>query len=248
VVKAASEPRWAAAASEFRVALGARAQLGQSYGPGERQKYDMFLPESAPKGTVIFVHGGYWRAFNRSSWSHLAAGPLAHGWAGAMPSYDLCPEVSISEISRQMAAAVQAVAGRTKGPISLIGHSAGGHLVARMLDPALIPDAVGARFHAVIPISPLSDLEPLMKTTMNDDFGLDRAEAQAESPLRMIDRHSTKVTVWVGGDERPAFLDQARWLAEGWRADHVIDPGKHHFDVIDALGDPASDMVRRLTS
>ncbi|MCF6233922.1 MAG: alpha/beta hydrolase [Rhodobacteraceae bacterium] len=240
-------PRWAAAAAEFRAALGARAQLGQSYGPGERQKYDMFLPESTPEGTVIFVHGGYWRAFDRTSWSHLAAGPLTHGWAVAMPSYDLCPDVSINEISRQLAAAVQAIARRTRGPLSLVGHSAGGHLVARMLDRALIPGTVGARFHAVIPISPLSDLEPLLQTSMNDDFGLDRAEAQAESPTAMTDRHKAKVTVWVGGNERPAFLDQARWLADGWGVDHVIDPGKHHFDVVDALGDATSDMVHRLT-
>jgi hypothetical protein len=54
------------------------------------------------------------------------------------------------------------------------------------------------------------------------------------------------VTVWVGADERPAFLDQARWLAETWGCGHVVAPGKHHFDVIDALADPDSQMVATL--
>jgi len=239
--------RWATAASALRQELGARARLNLPYGASERQKYDLFLPESPTRGTVVFVHGGYWRAFDRSSWSHLAAGPLAQGWAVAMPSYDLCPQVSIAEITRQLATAVQVVAAQVSGPISLTGHSAGGHLVARMLDRNLVPDEIGRRFRAVIPISPLSDLQPLLQTSMNDDFAMDITQAQAESPLGMMDRHPARVTVWVGGDERPAFLDQARWLAQAWGADHVIAPGKHHFDVIDPLSDPKSDLVHRLT-
>ena len=240
-------PRWADAAVAFRQALGERAQLDRPYGVSERQKYDLFLPAVPAKGTVIFVHGGYWRAFDRKSWSHLAAGPLARGWAVAMPSYDLCPEVTIAAITRQIAAVVQTVAGATSGPVSLTGHSAGGHLVARMLDRALIPESVGKRFHAIVPISPLSDLEPLLKTSMNADFGLDPAQAKAESPVRMMSRYPADVTVWVGADERPAFLDQARWLARAWGCDQVIAPGKHHFDVIDALADTKGDLVRRLT-
>ena len=241
-------PKWAKAAAAMRDALGERAQLAQSYGPSERQKYDLFLPEGTPEGTVIFVHGGYWRMFDRSSWSHLAAGPLERGWAVAMPSYDLCPSVRICQITLQIAAAVKAIAERTSGPISITGHSAGGHLSARMLDHALLPDPVAQRLTHVMPISPLADLRPLRRTVMNADFHMLEVEAIAESPLLMHNRHDVPVTVWVGGDERPAFLDQARWLAEAWGVGHVIAPGRHHFDVIDPLGDPDSDMVRLLTA
>ena len=82
---------------------------------------------------------------------------------------------------------------------------------------------------------------------MNDDFRLDLAKAEAESPVLMTNRHDAQVTVWVGADERPAFLDQARWLADAWRASQVIAPGKHHFNVIDPLGDPQSALVGLLT-
>ena len=125
-------PRWTADARALREKLGKRAQLDLPYGESERQKYDLFLPEGTPEGTVIFVHGGYWRLFDRSYVSHLAAGPLARGWAVAMPSYDLCPAVRICQITRQIATAVQAIAARTKGLISIIGHSAGGQLAARI--------------------------------------------------------------------------------------------------------------------
>lgn len=83
---------------------------------------------------------------------------------------------------------------------------------------------------------------------MNADFGLDAASARAESPVHMTDRHACPVTVWVGGAERPAFLDQARWLARAWGGDHVVAPDRHHFDVIDPLAQPESDLVRRLTA
>ncbi len=241
-------PRWAASAEKMRAQLGNRARLALPYGESERQKFDLFTPEASAKGTVIFVHGGFWRAFDRSDWSHLAAGPLARGWAVAMPSYDLCPQVSIAAITRQIAAAVIRIAEQTTGPISLAGHSAGGHLVARMLDRALIPAPVAARFQAVVAISPLSDLRPLLKTSMNADFAMDMAQAEGESPILMTNRHQARTTIWVGGNERPAFLAQARWLADAWGADLVIAPDKHHFDVIDPLANRDSDLVRLLTT
>ena len=198
------------------------------------------------KGLFVFVHGGYWMAFDKSSWSNLSKGLLNHGWAVAMPSYDLCPDVRIADITQLIAAAVTHAAQEVDGPILLAGHSAGGHLVARMLDKAVLSPDVGERLQMVMPISPLSDLRPLMQTGMNETLGLDGQEAAAESPIDMQDRYGARVVVWVGADERPSFLDQARWLAESWGAGHVEAADKHHFDVIEPLVDPESDMVRTL--
>lgn len=238
-------PRWEKAAGQFRQSLGARAQTGNSYGAHARQQFDLFLPRGTPRGVVVFVHGGYWLKFDRSYWSHLAAGPLGHGWAVAMPSYVLCPEVGIPDITRQIADAVHAVAARVAGPVALAGHSAGGHLVSRMLAPGMLTPAVAARLHHVIPISPLTDLRPFLKTSMNTDLGLTVESATSESPV-MQPAPATPVTVWVGADERPAFLDQTAWLADAWQCDQVIVPGKHHFDVIDELEDPDSALVKTL--
>ncbi|MBE1283721.1 MAG: alpha/beta hydrolase fold domain-containing protein [Rhodobacteraceae bacterium] len=239
-------PRWAAEAARFREELGDRARLDLDYGAGARHQFDLFLPEETPKGVFVFVHGGYWMAFDKSSWSNLAAGLMAHGWAVAMPSYDLCPQVRIADITRQIAAAVTRIAQEVAGPILLAGHSAGGHLVARMTGRDVLPAEVGERLQTVMPISPLSDLRPLMQTGMNEKFQMDLQAAESESPILMQDRYDAQVVVWVGGDERPSFLDQAHWLAESWGAGHVVADGKHHFDVIEPLADPESDMVRTL--
>lgn len=238
-------PRWQVEAAAFREGAP-RAELDLAYGPAPRQRLDLFRPEGAAHGLMVFVHGGFWRMLDKSYWSHLAAGAVARGWAVALPSYTLCPQARISEITREIATAVSHAAGAVGGPIALAGHSAGGHLVARMLAKGMLPDAVAARLSHVMPISPLSDLRPLMRTSMNADFKLDAAEAVAESPIFMQERLDCPVTVWVGGAERPAFLDQARWLSAAWGCALLEDAGKHHFDVVEPLVEAESEMLASL--
>ena len=239
---------WLDAARNFAHVQGAadRFRPGLPYGTSGRARFDLVLPEGRPRGLVIFVHGGYWLRFDRSYWTHLAAGAQARGWAVVLPSYDLCPAVRISEITEQITSLVQVSAAMIEGPIVLSGHSAGGHLVARMLERGRLDPEVAARLQKVVPISPVADLRPLLKTSMAADLRLDAAEAEAESPVLMRDRLEVPVTVWVGAKERPAFLDQARWLAEAWDCERVVAEGRHHFDVIEPLEIADSDLVEAL--
>lgn len=241
---------WARHAAGFREGMIEQglAELGIPYGDSARQRFDLFVPQGTPKGLFAFVHGGYWLRFDKSVWSHLAGGMLHHGWAVAMPSYDLAPDVTIAQITAQIARFCEVAAQMVAGPVRLAGHSAGGHLVARMAVPGVLPDAVAGRLAHVMPISPVADLRPMLQTSMNAQFGLDMAAAEAESPVLQHQRPGLPVTAWVGGDERPAFLDQARWLAEAWGCAHVVDAGKHHFDVIDGLANADSEMVKTLLS
>lgn len=230
--------KWAGLAAAFRAQ--ALCELDLPYGESPRQRFDLFHPSRLAKGVVIFVHGGYWLRFDKSFWSHLAAGPLAHGWAVAMPSYDLCPDVRITEIGDQITAAITTIAARVPGPIRLAGHSAGGQLVARVaarhvrwLD----------RVVRVVPISPVADLAPLMQTSMNADLAIDAAEAAAESPVHLR-APTVPVTVWVGGAERPAFLEQAALLSEVWHCPLVTVPEQNHFSVVEDLANPESALTR----
>jgi len=234
--------RWLAAARAFRD--GARGELDLRYGERPRMVFDLFHPERLAKGLVVFVHGGYWMEGDKSYWSHLAAGPLSEGWAVAMPSYDLCPDVRISDITLQIEAAIASAAARVPGPIRLAGHSAGGHLVARMACADLSPHW-RSRVEQIVPISPVAELGPLMQTTMNETLRISREEAMFESPLRH-DSVGVPVTIWVGAEERPVFLDQARWLADAWGVERVVAAGRHHFDVIEDLIDPDSALVATL--
>lgn len=238
--------RWTKSAAEFRDLALARgkAELDVSYGATNRQCYDLFEPEQAARGTMIFVHGGYWLRFDKSYWSHLAQGALECGWRVVMPSYDLCPSVSIAQITQQIAKLTQQIAARFSGPLSLAGHSAGGHLVARM--GQVLANDITARIAHIVPISPVGDLRELVHTKMNADFALTATAAAQESPL-LHPAPSVPVTVLVGGDERPVFLEQARTFGTNWDARVIIADQKHHFDVIDALCEANSDVVTLLT-
>lgn len=253
-------PKLAADAKAFRDQLGAenRAKLDIAYGTQEREKYDLFLPEGTPKGLMVFVHGGYWRSFDKSSWSHLANGAVKRGWVACLPSYTLAPDVHIATITKQIGAAIDHAAQHVDGPIHISGHSAGGHLVSRMIcaDSPLAKSTLDRLVH-VMSISGLHDLRPLRNTAMNQVLNIDVDEAVRESaallyPARPLNK-AARMTCWVGANERPEFIRQNDLLANIWTGlgavtQSIHAPDKHHFSVIDDLTDPDSDMTCCLLS
>ena len=54
---------------------------------------------------ALFIHGGYWRSLEPSSFSQMARGMNAHGVTVAVSGYDLAPQVSIGQIIEQTQAA-----------------------------------------------------------------------------------------------------------------------------------------------
>lgn len=247
---------WIDAARAFRDTRSAagRARLDLAYGERPRNRFDLFLPDAAPKGLVVFIHGGYWMAFDKSAWSHLAAGAIDSGYAVAMPSYTLCPEARIADIGREVGAAIEIAARLVQGPIMLTGHSAGGHLASRMIcADAPLPGPVQNRIRNVVSISGLHDLRPLMKARMNETLRLDEAEAVAESPALLRPMENARLTCWVGGGERGEFLRQNALLANIWTGlgaatACVVEPDRHHYSVIDGLADAGHALTRTLLS
>lgn len=238
---------WKERAAQFR--FTARAELDIAYGAGERERFDLFYPEGTPKGLAVFVHGGYWLAFDKSSWSHLAAGAVAQGYAVALPSYPLAPQAFIPTITQKVTQAIIKAADMISGPIHLAGHSAGGHLVTRMIcmDSAL-PSAIQERIKTVVSISGLHDLRPLLCTAMNTKWQLNAETAVQESAALQAPLPNIPVTCWVGALERPEFLRQNDLLANIWTGFGMDirvhrEVGRHHFDVIADLVDADSGLV-----
>jgi len=233
---------WPEISENFRAA--AKCEIDIVYGGAPRNKYDLFMPDDTPKGLFIFVHGGYWIRFDKSTSSHLAAGPLAKGWAVAMPSYSLCPDVEIADITIDVAKAIGAAAERVGGPIVLAGHSAGGHLVTRQIcEDTNLSSKTLSRIKRVISISGVHDLRPLQNIEHNALLKLNTEKACAESPALLEPKKDIPVDCIVGGSELPEFIRQNDLLANIWRGLGVKTSiyhleGKNHFDVIDDLENP----------
>jgi arylformamidase len=240
---------WARDAQTWR---GQRRFHTVSYGPGARHIIDVF-PSRGEGDLVVFIHGGYWQALDGSFFSHLAAGLNAHGVSVAIPSYDLCPQVSIDDIIAEMRMAARELA-RSGRRLVVSGHSAGGHLAAcllatdwRSVDPVLPQDLVSAAYA----ISGLFDLGPLVKTSVNNALGMDEAAARRASPLFWPAPSHGSLDAVVGGDESAEYFRQSRIIVDAWGHADIETrfaevPGANHFTAIAPLADPDSPMTRRL--
>ncbi len=242
---------WHERATEFRRRTSdeVASEIDRPYGPAERNRFDLFLPRS-PAGLVIYIHGGYWLRLEKGFWSHLAQGPLGHRFAVAIPSYTLCPAIRLTGIVDEIAAMIEAVAARVDGPIILVGHSAGGHLATSMVGEAS-PLSAGtlSRILNVVSLSGLHDLRPLMRTTMNAKLRLDQEEANRLSPALQLPKPGARVTCWIGSAERSEFQRQSALLANIWRGlgaetSCVVEPDRHHFDIMEGLSDPMHPLTR----
>jgi len=240
---------WAKDAAAYRERHAPRSI---SYGPGARNMID-FFPGDDDGPIVVFIHGGYWQSLDGSSFSHLAGGLNAHGISVAIPSYDLCPSVTVDDIIQQMRAASRELT-RLGRSLVISGHSAGGHLAACMLatdwpafDASLPEDLVVAAYA----ISGLFDLGPLVETSINNALRLDDAAARAASPLFWNVPIGGTLDAVVGGNESAEYFRQGRTIVDLWGAAGAVTrfgvvPDANHFTAIAPLADPESPMVLRL--
>lgn len=209
-----------------------------AYGPAQHEKMDVFTP-AHPRGTVLFIHGGYWQAFYKDHFSYLAAPLLLADFCVAVMSYDLVPGVTLAHIVQQTRQATAYAFRHLPGPLCVAGHSAGGHLAAMMH----ATDWAAHGFPTVdmaggIGISGLYDLAPLRHTELQPDLQLGDDDLQTLSPIHLKPRQSSPFLVAVGELESGAFQAQSRALTAAWpgvATPVVIQPGRHHFNAPDDL-------------
>jgi arylformamidase len=233
--------------------------LDLAYGPHPRHRVDWFPAAGPARGTLVFIHGGYWRSLDKSMFSWLAASYVPEGLNVAMFNYRLCPAVRIDEIVDDVVAgmnwllAPSAKAGEPRSPsplgagraeghrIVLSGHSAGGHLVAALFttppsrlafDPSVIAGGVS--------LSGIFDFAPLEMHSFNTDLRLDDAAVER---LSLHDKATTvraPLVVAAGGDESSEFQRQSRLIAGAWapqvKALHIV-PGYNHFSIVDGFAE-----------
>jgi arylformamidase len=242
---------WSRDAAAYREAQQGRWRV-IPYDRGARNGID-FFPGDGAGPIVVFIHGGYWQALDSSFFSHLASGLNAHGIDVAIPSYDLCPNVSVGGIIRQMQMASRELA-KFGRPLVISGHSAGGHLAACMLatDWRAIDASLPERLvTAAYGISGLFDLPPLVKTSINNALKLDDASAKAASPLFWKPPARGSLDAVVGGNESAEYFRQSKSIVDAWGRAGVATrfgtiPDANHFTAIAPLADPDSAVVSRL--
>jgi arylformamidase len=231
------------------------AELGLSYGPSARQIIDIFPAKSGVRKAplALFIHGGYWRSRDPSSYSHLAVSLNTRGIDVAVAGYGLCPQVSVTTIIEQLRAASLFLWRKRKQRLMVFGHSAGGHLAACMVATdwtKFASDAPADLAPSGYTISGVFDLTPLVALSQNADLRLDVAEARCVSPLFWQVPPGRALDAVVGSAESSELVRQTRIIADGWKdkaqTRYGEIAGANHFTVVDPLADVNSAMVARL--
>jgi arylformamidase len=258
--------RWAEASALVRSRPG--CQLDIRYGTGRKQTLDVFAPDAAFAGgfapVLIVIHGGYWRAMDKSDYAFLAASFTDEGALVIVPNHDLCPGVGIDRIAMQLTEAVawawRHAAGYGGDPsrIVLVGHSAGGHLAAMLscCDWKRVGADLPRRLvQGAMSVSGLHDLAPLCRVPfLQADLKLDAAAVRRLSPVHFPAPAAPQALfAVVGAQESEEFRRQNRLIRQAWgaRAVPVCEelPGCNHFTVLHDLADSqgrAHQLARRL--
>lgn len=243
-----------------QVASSYPCELGVSYGPGRFETLDIFPAARAHAPLFVFIHGGYWQELHTDSWRFLAPAFVEAGVTYVAVNYALAPSVTLDEIVRENRAAVAWLAahadeyGGDPDRIHVSGHSAGGHLTAMLLatDWRTFATEISPRpIAGGCAVSGVYDLEPLLRTSVNDALGLDLDSARRNSPQYLIPESAPELLLAVGGMESAQFKRQQAEFYRAWKGAglpaRVVDmPGCHHFNVVQQIGVPGNPLFKAI--
>jgi arylformamidase len=232
--------------------------LDLPYGESAGEKLDVFpaargrASKCSGAPVLVFIHGGYWRSLDKADHSFLAPSLTAAGACVVLPNYDLCPAVTIPEITLQMVKALAwtcrhvAEFGGDPNRITVVGHSAGGHLAAMLLVcqwQQWAADLPADLVKNALSMSGLYELESIMHTPfVKDDLRLTPAQVLQSSPAWLsAPRHGQLYSV-AGAEESAEFLRHNKLIQTAW-CNQVVPvsealPGLNHFSIVDALAEP----------
>lgn len=251
--------RWAQASEHARAA--SPCWLDMAYGMAPQERLDVFAAHEPDAPVMVFVHGGWWRALDKADHSFVAAAFAQAGICVVVPNYALCPgtpeqPVAIPFIARQMEKALAwvwrhiAQHGGDRRRITLVGHSAGGHLAALLLAspwPLLAPDLPEGLVRNALSISGLHDLTPIMHTPfLQQDLRLTQQQVLRMSPALLPAPAQGPLYCAVGAKESPEFVRQCQLMQQAWGTQKVpraaVLAGLNHFSILDALAQPGHDL------
>lgn len=244
--------RWQADSVQARRTLPAEFDLPYGDAPGET--LDVFPAERPGAPVVVFIHGGYWRSLSKSDHSFVAPALRAMGATVVVPDYALCPAVTVAQITMQMVRALSWIwrhAARYQGDasrITVIGHSAGGHLTAMLMAcqwPVFDAGLPATLVRSGLSISGLYDLEPIARTPfLQADLRLTPEDVRRVSPALLPAPAQGRLCSVAGGDESAEFLRHNRLIQQAWGPKVVpvceALPGLNHFSVVEDLTRPGT--------
>jgi arylformamidase len=234
------------------VARHGHCVLDVPYGASAAEKLDIFPTTNGQHKSpvIVFIHGGYWRSLDKADHSFIAPAFTSEACV-VIPNYPLCPSVTMEQL---VLTQVQALAwvyrnitqyGGDASRITVIGHSAGGHLAAMLLAcqwHRVASDLPKRLVRNALSLSGLHDLEPLMHSPfIQGDLRLTASQVRRCSPAKFPAPQGKLITL-CGAEESDEFIRQNALMQQAWGKRCVNPcetlPKLNHFSVLEALATP----------
>ena len=227
--------------------------LNLRYGEAAAARLDLFVPVPVPAARLppllLFIHGGYWQELSKEESSFAAAPCVEQGIALAAIDYTLAPHAGVAQMVDECCQALAWL--KSEAPrlgfdgqrIVVAGSSAGAHLAAMLA--LRQPGAL----KAVVLVSGIYELEPLIGTSINTAVGLTVESARALSPaLHQLHGFPPAIVCW-GEVETAEFKRQSGGFAlqlerAGTSTQQFEVPQRNHFDVVLDIADPTQALGR----
>jgi len=214
------------------------------YGNLSRERLDV-LPSPKPHSkTLVFIHGGYWQLFDKSSFYFIAAAFAQYDITTVLLNYPLSPADSMDQIVTSCRKALSwlkdnlAELGGDPNQIYLAGHSAGAHLAA-MLITRDNPESNAISLKGICAISGIYNLIPIQLSKINTVLKMNKVMVNKNSPAFFTPLISCPLLITVGAQETEEFKEQSKELYHNWqnktKSTHIELAGLNHFSILDSL-------------
>ena len=229
------------------------------YAPHDDGLVDVYLPPGpgAPRPLVFFVHGGFWRQeFDRAHARPLGEDLARRGLVVALPEYRRTGgqggwPTTATDVEAALLALPELLEGSgiTTTSTTLVGHSAGGHLVLWLANQ---PVAEAAR--RVVALAPVGNLRKAAESGMGGRATVallggtpdqvPEAYDAADPATRMRTRPPSDVVVVHGDRDDAVPVQSSRGLAArfDW-LDYRELPGVDHMALVDPLSAAWPDVL-----
>ena len=223
-----------------------RRETDLAYGSDARQRLDIYRPGTyavAPRGLVVFVHGGRWNSGSKSEYRFVAAGLAERGFVVVVPDYRLSPAVRMDAAASDVARAVAYTESRAPSlgvdpeRVILMGHSAGAQLAALIAnDPHWLSEAGAKPVRALVGFAGPYDFLPLTDGDLIDYFA-PPAHYPATQPVNFVTAASPPAFLVHGLADTTVKVHNAESMAQHLRAAGVpvelrLMPGESHGSVL----------------
>jgi len=227
-------------------------QLDLSYGEDPLQSLDIF-PSAVPNSPVlVFIHGGYWKALDKSSYRFIAAPFVDQNISVCLINYRLIPSVTmealLQDISSSLAWIQANISSYNGNPEEMVlsGHSAGGHLA---LMAYLMNKELRASIKGICSLSGIFDLGPIKNSYLNEDLHLREEDVEPYSVINKdLGELKCPTLLSVGSAETDLFIKESKNLYEQHKSRAPLRyheyPELNHYEMVHKLGDAESPLVK----